>query len=169
MRIRVYIIAQTYLSKYLGKNTVRSFLCYWHTCFARWSDRFYLIDPINFALPNASWILFLFFLLVLWVQRLPRLGKRELIFVLFVRLFDLRLFGVCLFPLPLGVWEGLRFVTVALPGLFSYLFFLYRHVFVMTRERPSGLLSWKPVSWKGVYSNIKEIFFSSELDQILYF
>ena len=28
----------------------------------------------------------------------------------------------CLFPLPLGVWEGLRFVTVALPGLFAYLF-----------------------------------------------
>ena len=29
----------------------------------------------------------------------------------------------CLFPLPLGVWEGLRFVIVVLPGLFSYLFF----------------------------------------------
>ena len=29
----------------------------------------------------------------------------------------------CLFPLPLGVQEGLRFVTVALPGLFSYPFF----------------------------------------------
>ena len=28
------------------------------------------------------------------------------------------------FPLPLGVWEGLRFVIVALPGLFSYLSFL---------------------------------------------
>ena len=27
------------------------------------------------------------------------------------------------FPLPLGVWEGLRFVIVALPGLFSYLYF----------------------------------------------
>ena len=26
-------------------------------------------------------------------------------------------------PLPLGVWEGMRFVIVALPGLFSYLFF----------------------------------------------
>ena len=26
----------------------------------------------------------------------------------------------CLFPLPLGVWKGLRFVIVALPGLFSY-------------------------------------------------
>ena len=29
---------------------------------------------------------------------------------------------ICQFPLPLGVWEGLRFVIVALPGLFSYLF-----------------------------------------------
>ena len=29
---------------------------------------------------------------------------------------------VCRFPLPLVVWEGLRFVIVALPGLFSYLF-----------------------------------------------
>ena len=30
----------------------------------------------------------------------------------------------CLFPFPLGVWEGLRFVIVALPGLFSYRFLL---------------------------------------------
>ena len=29
----------------------------------------------------------------------------------------------CLFPLPLRVWDGLRFVIVALPGLFPYLFF----------------------------------------------
>ena len=28
---------------------------------------------------------------------------------------------ICRLPLPLGVWEGLRFVIVALPGLFSYL------------------------------------------------
>ena len=32
------------------------------------------------------------------------------------------LVGVCRFSLPLGVWEGLRFVIVALPGLFSYFF-----------------------------------------------
>ena len=32
-----------------------------------------------------------------------------------------------LFPLPLGVREGLRFVIVALPGLFSYPF--YAHPF----------------------------------------
>ena len=31
----------------------------------------------------------------------------------------------CRCPLPLGVWEGLRFLIVALPGLFSYLFFFY--------------------------------------------
>ena len=30
----------------------------------------------------------------------------------------------CLFPLPLGIWEGLRFVIVALSGLFSYLFII---------------------------------------------
>ena len=30
---------------------------------------------------------------------------------------------ICRFPLPLGVWEG-RFVIVALPGLFFYLFLL---------------------------------------------
>ena len=28
----------------------------------------------------------------------------------------------CLFSLPLGVWEGLRFVIVALPGISSYHF-----------------------------------------------
>ena len=42
------------------------------------------------------------------------------------RTFDrFALVWFCLFPLPLGVWEGLRFVSVALPGLFSYLFFLF--------------------------------------------
>ena len=30
---------------------------------------------------------------------------------------------ICRFPL--GVWEGLRFVIVSLPGLFSYLFFFF--------------------------------------------
>ena len=42
-------------------------------------------------------------------------------FRMFVRFV---LVWICRFPLPLGVSEGLRFVIVALPGLFSYLFFL---------------------------------------------
>ena len=32
---------------------------------------------------------------------------------------------ICRFPLPLGVWKGLRFAIVALPGLFSYLFYTF--------------------------------------------
>ena len=31
---------------------------------------------------------------------------------------------ICRFPLPLGVCEGLQFVTVELPGLFSYFFLI---------------------------------------------
>ena len=38
------------------------------------------------------------------------------------RTFDRFVVWICRFPLPLGVWEGLRFVIVALPGLFSYPF-----------------------------------------------
>ena len=34
---------------------------------------------------------------------------------------------ICRFPLPLDVWEGLRFVIVALPGLFSYLFYFAKY------------------------------------------
>ena len=30
---------------------------------------------------------------------------------------------ICRFPLPLGVWEGLRFVVVALPRLFLFFFY----------------------------------------------
>ena len=37
----------------------------------------------------------------------------------------------CLFPLLLGVWEGLRFVIVALPEFFSYQFFAkYMYLYI---------------------------------------
>ena len=39
-----------------------------------------------------------------------------------------RLFGFCLFLLPLGDLEGLRLVLVALPGFFSYLFWHYENM-----------------------------------------
>ena len=68
---------------------------------------------------------------VLLALRLPPLRKRELILVLLVCLFDLCLFGFYLFPLPLGVWEGLRLVIVALPGLFSYLFYSFMRSYDM--------------------------------------
>ena len=60
---------------------------------------------------------------VLLAFRLPRSRKRELVLVLFVRLLDLRLFGFCLFSLPLGVWEGLRFVVCLSVCYFVLVFF----------------------------------------------
>ena len=41
----------------------------------------------------------------------------------------------CWFSFPLGVWEGLRFVIVALPGLFSHSFFL--------QVKRTSIKSWK--------------------------
>ena len=66
-------------------------------------------EAICLHLPCVN--LFLYFS-VLLAFRLPRLGKRELILVLFVSVrFAIAWF--CLFPLPLRVWDGLRFMTVA--------------------------------------------------------
>ena len=84
------------------------------------------ICPPSYTLLNMFYVLpcvtlFLWFS-VLLALRLPRLGKRELIFELFCTYVRFALVWFCLFPLPLGVWEGLRFVFVALPGLFSYPF-----------------------------------------------
>ena len=56
---------------------------------------------------------------------------------------------ICRFPLPLGVWEGLRFVIVALLGLFSYLF-----VYNSTSSYLDGLL------------NIDNIYFDQMVDRI---
>ena len=80
---------------------------------------FILRGDLLYVLPCV--ILFLCFSVFL-VLRLPRLGKRANLsaFRTFVRFV---LVWICRFPLPLGVWEGLRFVIVSLLGLFSYLFF----------------------------------------------
>ena len=53
------------------------------------------------------------------------LGEERANLSAFRRFVQFVLVWICWFPLPLGVWEGLRFVIVALPGLFSYLFLLY--------------------------------------------
>ena len=83
------------------------------------TDRSKAVVPVLVLLFVALWIilrgdllyvfpcviLFLCFL-VLLVLRLPRLGKRELILVLFVRLFDLCLFGFVGFLFLLGSGKG---------------------------------------------------------------
>ena len=79
----------------------------------------------------ACVILFLCFS-VLLALRLPRLGKRELILVLFLRLFDLRLFGfVCfIFLLVSGKgcgslsWHSLDFSLTLFCDPFCKIFYL---------------------------------------------
>ena len=67
-------------------------------------------------------ILFLCFS-VLLVLRLPRLGRERANLSAFRTFVRFVLVWICRFLLPLGIWEGLRFVIVALPGLFLFPFF----------------------------------------------
>ena len=46
----------------------------------------------------------------------------------------------CLFFLPLGVWEGLRFLIVALGGLFSYLFWCTERFLITHLHFPFNLI-----------------------------
>ena len=52
------------------------------------------------------------------------LGKERANLSAFCTFVRFELVWFCRFPLPLGVWEGLQFVIVAFPGLFSYPFFM---------------------------------------------
>ena len=68
------------------------------------------------VLPFVISFLCCFFSVLLELQ-LPRSGKRELILVLFVHLFDYRLFcfACLLFLEALGVWEGMRLSDIEAP------------------------------------------------------
>ena len=78
------------------------------------TDRSKAVVPVLILLFVALWfilrgdLLYVFCscVLVLLVLRLPRLGKRELILVRFVRLFDLCLFGFVGFLFLLGSGKG---------------------------------------------------------------
>ena len=93
---------------------------------------FILRGDLFYVLPCV--ILFLFFFSVLLALQLLPLGEERAnlsafrTFVRFVRVW------ICRFPLLLSVWEGLRFVIVALPGLFSYLFNIFIYTIWLTQE-----------------------------------
>ena len=90
---------------------------------------FILRCDLFYVLPCV--ILFLCFS-VLLVLRLPRLGKRELILVLSVRLFDLCLFGSV--AVSSSSWSLGRAAVVALPGLFSYIFCILAMIMAIQSE-----------------------------------
>ena len=97
-------------------------------CFSLRSDLFYVLH---------CFILFLCFSVLLGL-RLPRLGKRELILVLFVRLFDLCLFGFVSFLFLLVSGKAAVCNCGTPPGLFSYLF-LHRHIYSENLQKSSDL------------------------------
>ena len=104
------VVYSTDRSKALVPVLVLLFVALW---FIPRGDLFYVVPCV---------ILFLCFSVFL-ALRLPRLGKRELILVLFVRLFDL----FCLvLSVSFSSWclGRAAVLIMALPGLFSY-FFLY--------------------------------------------
>ena len=53
------------------------------------------------------------------------LGEEKAILSAFRTFVRFALVWFCLLSLPLGIWYGLRLVIVALPRLFSYLFWIY--------------------------------------------
>ena len=70
------------------------------------------------------WCFFVVFFFSPFSIAITLLGEKRTNLSAFRTFVRIALVWFCLFPLPLGVWEGLRFVIVALPGLFSY-FFLF--------------------------------------------
>ena len=66
-----------------------------------------------------------YFVLMLFspfIIAITSLGEERANFSAFRTFVRFGLAWFCLFSLPLGVWEGLRLVIVALPGLSAYLF-----------------------------------------------
>ena len=109
--IRLFVISIFYyLSGLLVPVLVLLFVALW----------FILRGDLFQVLPCV--ILFLCFS-VLLALRLP-LGEEKANLSPFRTFVRFALIWFCLFSLPLGVWEGLPLVTVALPGIFSYLFLI---------------------------------------------
>ena len=69
---------------------------------------------------------------------------------------------ICRFPLPLSGWEGLRFVIVALPGLFSYLF-----SYPLAKENCSLQAHWLDVICVRLSAKIIRIFLMIQFMPIL--
>ena len=67
----------------------------------------------------------LMFFSPLSIAAITSLGEERANLSAFRMFIRFALVWFCLFPLPLGVWEGLRLVNVALSRLFSFLFSEY--------------------------------------------
>ena len=87
---------------------------------------FILRGDLLYVLPCA--ILFLRFFFSPFSIAITSLGEERASPSAFCMFDQFVLVWICQFPLPLDVWEGLRFVIVALPGLFPCLFYYISEV-----------------------------------------
>ena len=100
------------------------------------TDRSKAVVPVLVLLSVALWLILrgdLFYVLpcvILFLSysvfssfsiAITSLGEERANLSVFRTFVRFALVWICRFPFPLGVWEGLLFVIVALPGLFSYL------------------------------------------------
>ena len=85
---------------------------------------FILRGDLFCVLPNNLCYFVLVFLSPFSIA-ITSLGEERANFSAFRTFVRFVLVWFCRFPLPLSVWEGLWFVIVALPGIFSYLFSLF--------------------------------------------
>ena len=83
-------------------------------CFVVYSMRQFVL--------SFAWCYFVLVFFSPFSIAITSLGEERANLSVFRTFAQFALVWFCLFPLLLGVWEGLRFVIVALPRLFSYLF-----------------------------------------------
>ena len=105
------VVLSTDRSKVLASMLVLLFVALWFTLR---SDLFYVLPYV---------ILFLCFFSPFSIA-ISSLGEERANLSAFRTFVRFVLVWICRCPLSPGVWEGLRFVIVALPGLFSFPFFL---------------------------------------------
>ena len=82
---------------------------------------FFTRGDLFYVLPCVSYFILVFF--SPFSIAVTSLGEERANLSAFRNFVWFVLVWFCRFPLPLDVWEGLRFVIVAFPGRFSYLFF----------------------------------------------
>ena len=94
-------------------------------CGTSWT---FLLPCFCFLVSTRRFVLCLalcYFVLVFFSHlalRLPRKGRERANLSAFRTFVQFVLVWLCWFPLPLGVWEELRFVIVTLPGLLSFFY-----------------------------------------------
>ena len=107
------------------------------------TDRSKAVVPVLVLLFVAMWFVLRNFVLVFFSPfsiTITSLGEERANLSAFHTFVRFVLVWVCRFSLPLGVWEGLRFVIVALPGLFSYRFLIAIWLFFKERNCPFSFL-----------------------------